>query len=123
MTRLQFTFAVCATLFGYLLLIFWNKPVSNGGRFILKLSLVNVASWVLFLLFDSHGHPPPQLIVGFVLWLLNSPLLIALAAGVWVSFKSRDENKVFLLISASYVMVNMVMLWAVPAIAVFLIDR
>ena len=121
MTRFQFTIAVCGVLAAYLILIFWKKPISQTGRFIRKVSLVNVASWIVILFPDSRGHPPPQLIYGFILWLVNSPLLIILAVAVWICFKGREENTVFISAAAVYVALNMVMLWVVPAIGLYLV--
>ena len=87
----------------------------------MKLSIVNVASWVLLLPLESKGHPPLQVMVGFILWLINSPLLVALGVMVWQCAKEREESNVFLATLTMYVALNIFMMWIVPAVGLFLI--
>lgn len=122
MTRFQFAIAVCAVLGAYLILVLWKKPVSGTGKFALKLSLVNLISWILFLPLNPLGHPPPQVMFGLILWLINSPLLVALVVMVWKCAKEREESKVFLATLTMYVALNMFMLWIVPAVELLLIS-
>lgn len=119
---LQFTIAVGVVLGTYLILVLWKKPVSRAGKLALKLSIVNVASWVLLLPLDSKGHPPLQVMVGFILWLINSPLLVALVVMVWKCAREREESNVFLATLTLYVALNMFMMWVVPAVELFLIS-
>jgi len=66
---------------------------------------------------DDRGHPPPIVIAGALLWLLNLPLLIAAIAAIWVAFKDGQENNPYLLTSVLYLVANAVTLWIVPAVA------
>lgn len=120
MTRFHFTIAVCAVLGAYLILVLWKKPVSGTGKFALKLSLVNLVSWILFLPLNPLGHPPPQLMFGLVLWLINTPLLIALIVAMWKCLNDPDENKVFLTAVTTLVAFNIIMMWIIPAVELFL---
>lgn len=98
---------------------FWKRPRTDAGRLALKLCLVNVLSWVIVLPLDRSGDPPPVVIVGGLLWLLNLPLLIATIAALVVAFRSRQENRIHLTVTITYVLVNVIVLWLVPAIALF----
>lgn len=117
---IQFKIAVCVVLGTYLTLVLWKRPVSRAGKFAVKLSIVNVASWILLLPLEPQGHSPPQVMVGFILWLINSPLLVALVVMVWKCVNEREESNVFLATLTLYVALNMFMMWFVPAVELFL---
>jgi hypothetical protein len=117
-THLQFTILSCSFLVVYLVLIFWKRPVTSTGRFVQRLSLGNVVSWLLLLPQGSRGDPPPIVIYGFVLWLINCPLLIVLMVALWMDYKERDENRVFLATATVYLAMNAVMMWIVPVVSI-----
>jgi hypothetical protein len=129
LTRFLFTIAVCFFLVAYLLLVFLKRPATGTGRFFFKLSLVNVASWIILLPLSSRGHTPPLVIYGTLLWFINSPLLIVLAITLWMDFKERDENKVFLRTATTYLIMNVLVMWLIPSVLLIfasfseLIDR
>jgi hypothetical protein len=102
--------------------VFWKRPRTGTGRFILKLSLVNVASWLLLLPLSPRGHAPPLVTYGFFLWLINSPLLIVLIVVLWMGFKERDENRVFLATATAYVVMNAVMMWILPIVSLMTLN-
>jgi len=58
-------------------------------------------------------------IIGGLLWLLNLPLLIATITALLVALKSRQENPIYLTVTITYVLLNVVVLWIVPVIALF----
>lgn len=94
----------------------WKRPRTYAGGLAFKLSLVNVASWAIVLPLDNTGHPPPQVIVGGLLWLLNLPLLVAIISALWVALKSRQEDFTYLIVAIAYVFLNVTLLLIVPAI-------
>lgn len=98
---------------------FWRRPRTDAGKLGLKLCLVNVASWAIVLPLGTTGHPPPAVIIGGLLWLLNLPLLIATITALLVALKSRQENPIYLTVTITYVLLNVVVLWIVPVIALF----
>jgi len=55
-------------------------------------------------------------IIGGLLWLLNLPLLIATITALLVALKSRQENPIYLTVTITYVLLNVVVLWIVPVI-------
>jgi hypothetical protein len=118
-SELQFAIVVCAVLAAYLLTAAWRRPVTDGGKFFLKLSLINVASWIVVLPLPSRGHPPLQVILGALLWLLNTPVLITLAIALVIAFRSREERRLFLTVAAIYLALNMILLWIVPVVLLF----
>lgn len=93
----------------------WQKPRTPSGKLALKLCLINVISWVIVLPLDDEGHPPPRVMAGALLWLLNLPVLVALIAALSVSFRSREENVVYLTIITIYVALNVALLCILPA--------
>ena len=117
MSRLYFSLIVGAVVAVYVVIAFWKTPRSEGGKLARILCLVNATSWILILPLDVRGHPPPIVIAGALLWLLNLPLLIAALAASWVAFKDGQENKPYLLTSVLYLVANAVTLWIVPAVA------
>jgi hypothetical protein len=116
----QIKIVVVAVLLAFVVVACWKRPRRQGGRLILKLCLANAGSWILILPFDVHGHPPPALIVGSLLWIFNLPVLVAAVAAIWVTFKGREESRAFLTASTCYVTLNIITLWIVPAVFLFL---
>jgi hypothetical protein len=119
-SQLQFAILVFVVLAAYLITAAWRRPVTDGGKFFWKLSLINVGSWIVVVPLPSRGHPPLQVIVGALLWLLNTPVLITLAIALMISFRSREERKLFLTVAAIYLALNMVLLWIVPVVLLFM---
>lgn len=93
----------------------WKRPVTTNGKYSLILSGVNALSWFVVLpLVETTGHPPPFLVVGYVLWLLNLPLLIANATILWITRKSSEERRSYLIVAATYVVLNLLILCGLP---------
>jgi hypothetical protein len=119
-SQLQFAILVSVVLAAYLINTASSRPVTDGGKFFWKLSLINVASWIVILPLPSRGHPPPQVIVGALLWLLNTPVLVTLVVALVIAFRSREEKKLFLTSAAIYLALNIILLWVVPAVLLFM---
>src|ERR1041385_639258 len=116
MSHLQFTVIVSTVLLAYLIVAFWRAPRTDSGRLARKLCLVNLISWVVVLPLDVRGDPPPAVIVGGLLWLLNLPIIIGTITALWVSIRAREENKTFLTASAIFVILNVGILWITPIV-------
>ena len=80
------------------------------------LSVFNALSWVIVLSLGSSGHPPPYLMVGFVLWLINLPLLIANATLLWITRKSGEERRGYLIVGTTYLVLNILALCVLPLV-------
>ena len=110
-------FAFAVLLIYIIVCAIWRRPRTEAGKLTLKLCLLNSVCWVIVLLLDTKGHPPPVLIIGFILWLLNLPLLIATITALWVAFRNGQEDFSYLVGTTNYVALNIVALWIVPVIA------
>jgi len=82
---------------------FFRGPRTDGGKFVRILCVVNAISWLLLLPCGTRGHPPTIVIVGFILWLINMPLLVAAVIAIIVILKNRQESRIFLATSIVYV--------------------
>ena len=91
-----------------------TRPISDGGKLSLKLILVNVAGWLLVLAMDSQGHPPPQLIVFVIFWLINLVLLPAAGVALWRSYGDREERMPYVAAASCYLAVNVGILFLMP---------
>lgn len=88
-----------------------------------KLCLVNGVSWVMVLPLDNRGHPPPAVIVGMLVWLLNLPVLVATIVALWISIRAREESKAFITASTIYVVLNVLVLWILPIVVLVKMAR
>lgn len=117
MTPFVFKTTAFVVLLAYILIsAIWRRPRTNAGKVSWKLCLVNVFCWVIVLPLGTSGHPPPLLIIGYILWLLNLPILIATPVALWVSFKSHNEDIGYLACTAVFVALNIIVLWIIPVI-------
>ena len=91
-----------------------TKPVSGGGRLARKLCIANAVGWLFILPLSSTGHPPPFLFPTVLFWLINLVLLPAAAFALWASYKEREEAIPYLAVTSSYIVMNLVILFAVP---------
>ncbi|MEO8435625.1 MAG: hypothetical protein ABI596_12075 [Pyrinomonadaceae bacterium] len=92
----------------------WQRPITTNGKYSLILSAVNALSWFIVLPLETSGHPPPFLIVGYGLWLINVPLLIANATILWITRKSNEERRAYLIVASTYVVLNLLILCVLP---------
>jgi len=97
----------------------FTRPVSPGGRFSLKLALVNAAGWLIVLPLSDAGHPPPWLIGLAIFWLMNLVLLPAAMIALWVSYKGREERTNYLAVAGTYLCLNLIFLFLVPVVSMF----
>ena len=92
------------------------KPASDGGRLSLKLSFINAVGWLLILPLSNDGHPP-TLLIGFTLfWLINLVLLPSALFALAQGYRAREERKSYLVVAGSYLGLNLVVLFLLPAI-------
>lgn len=99
----------------FVALFIWKRPVTHTGKLSLWLCLANVASWLIVVsLMTESGHPPPWLMVGVAVWVLNLPLLIAIGTLLWVSFRTREEKRAYLAVALTYLALNSLFLFIVP---------
>ena len=96
--------------------VLWKKPVTDCGKLIRKLCLVNAVGWLLILPLSDRGHPPPFLFPLLLFWLVNLPLLPAAAVVLWTCRKGREEKSLFLAVTSTYVVINMAVLFILPLI-------
>ena len=94
----------------------WQRPVTTSGKYSFILSVVNALSWLIVLSLGTTGHPPPFLMIGLLLWLLNLPLLIANTTLLWVARKSREERRGYLIVGSTYLVLNIVALCILPLV-------
>jgi len=114
---LAFRIVTSAILLTFVLVcLIWKKPRTGGGKLALKLCLINVVFWVIVLPLPIKGDPPPMIVIGGILWLLNLPLMIAIIAALWVTFREGEENFGYLTSAAIFVALNIIFLLIVPLI-------
>ena len=93
-----------------------TKPISSGGRLSRRLCIANAVGWLVILLLDSQGHPPPFLIPLIIFWLANLVLLPAAISALWVSYRDGVERHGYLAVASVYIALNLVVLFVVPSI-------
>ena len=92
------------------------KPVSAGGKLSLKLCLANACAWLVVLPLSDRGHPPPIVLGVALFWLINLPVLPAAATALWLSLKKQGETVAYVYIASTYVVLNLIVLFAIPII-------
>ena len=95
----------------------YRRPKTDPGKWALRLCLINVVCWVIVLILPTKGHPPPVVMIGFLLWVLNLPMLVAAIVALCVSFKTSEEDRSFLIGTILYLALNIFLLIIVPIIA------
>jgi hypothetical protein len=93
-----------------------TRPVSGGGRLARKLCIVNAVGWICILPLSTTGHPPAFLFPMILFWLVNLVLLPAAATALWTSHKKREESVPYLAVASSYIILNLVVLFVIPAL-------
>ncbi len=96
----------------------WKKPITDFGKISLKLCVLNAAGWLIVLPMSKEGHPPPFLFPALLFWLLNILLLPAAATVLWLSRKDGQERLSYLVVAATYVVINIVLLYILPLVGV-----
>jgi len=98
----------------------WKKPVTDFGRFSLRLCVVNAVGWFILLLLNGGGHPPLWLFPLFGFWLLNFILLPAVVSVLWMCRRDQQERTSYLAIALTYVALNVIILYIAPVISLTL---
>jgi hypothetical protein len=112
--------SVVETFFGLVILLFVvamftvAKPKSGSGTLARKLCIANAIGWLILLPLSSSGSPPQFLIPGLLFWLINTVLMPASVVALVVSLKERTERTGYLLVTSTYVAINIVVLFIVP---------
>lgn len=92
------------------------KSVSAGGRLSLMFALLNALGWIVILMLQGEGHPPPWLFPFIAFWLLSLIVIPAAGVALWKSHKEGDEKKTYLKMAGFYFLVNFVVLFVFPIV-------
>lgn len=93
----------------------WKRPVTAAGWFSFALCMINGIGWFAVLLIPE----PEPLLVFFPIipfWLFNIMLLHSAGFMLWTCKQDAIERRPFLAIAATYVSLNIVILYVCPLI-------
>ena len=102
-------------------LFLWATPATGYGKLSRALLAVNAGGWLLGLSAAGvGGHPPPVVFWSLLFWLLNLLLLPVASTILWLCRRDAGERKSYLAAASAYVVANVLALYVVPVIWLYL---